>query len=82
MATSGVGEPWYTVGEVTQRLLGPQGYEITLESQSGSIKNPRRLAWRNTALPLSYDPVDACRRTEVPLHAAAEAYYREKGYLS
>jgi TRAP-type uncharacterized transport system substrate-binding protein len=46
MCVSGFGEPWWTVGEVTQRLMAPLGYDITLESRSGSIENPRWMARR------------------------------------
>jgi TRAP-type uncharacterized transport system substrate-binding protein len=44
MCVSSVGEPWWTMGEVTQRLMEPLGYEITLEPRSGSIENPRWMA--------------------------------------
>jgi len=46
MLVSSYGEPWYTVGEVTQRLLAPLGYDVTLETRSSSINNPRWMARR------------------------------------
>ena len=41
-----------------------------------------REAFLQTPLPLSYDPLAACQRTEIALHPGAEAYYRERGYLA
>lgn len=40
-AGSSVGEPWWTVGEVTARVLAPLGYEVEVEARSASTENPR-----------------------------------------
>lgn len=40
-AGSGIGEPWWVIGDVTRRLLEPQGYEVEVLSESGSTNNPR-----------------------------------------
>ncbi|MPZ48634.1 MAG: hypothetical protein GEU75_04860 [Dehalococcoidia bacterium] len=36
--------------------------------------------FRQTALPLSYDPSSVARDIGIPLHVGAERYYREVGY--
>jgi uncharacterized protein len=40
-----------------------------------------RELFRLTHMPYSYDPGNVARPRAVPLHPAAERYYREKGYL-
>jgi uncharacterized protein len=41
-----------------------------------------RHLFRRVYLPYSYDPKTAAREDGIPLHAAAQRYYREVGYLS
>jgi TRAP-type uncharacterized transport system substrate-binding protein len=40
-----------------------------------------RQLFRNTHMPYSYDPANVAAPRKVPLHPAAERYYRERGYL-
>jgi TRAP-type uncharacterized transport system substrate-binding protein len=42
----------------------------------------KRHLFRETHIPYSYDPYTVARDNGIPLHPAAERYYREKGYLS
>jgi TRAP-type uncharacterized transport system substrate-binding protein len=46
-----------------------------------SLDENRHL-FRETHIPYSYDPYTVARDSGIPLHPAAERYYREKGYLS
>jgi TRAP-type uncharacterized transport system substrate-binding protein len=46
-----------------------------------SLDENRHL-FRETHIPYSYDPYTVARDNGIPLHPAAERYYREKGYLS
>ena len=38
---NGTGEPWWALGEITVRTLAPQGYEVTILSESWGWLNPR-----------------------------------------
>jgi uncharacterized protein len=40
-----------------------------------------RHVFRETPLPISWDPQEALKYAEIPLHPAAERYYKEKGYI-
>ena len=40
-AGSTVGEPWWIVGDITRRLLEPQGYSVEVLTQSAADENPR-----------------------------------------
>jgi TRAP-type uncharacterized transport system substrate-binding protein len=41
---STIGEPWWVLGEITQRLLAPLGYDVTVTDQSAGIRSPRWVA--------------------------------------
>lgn len=51
-------------------------YEVTKALDAG------RHLFRQTHMPYSYDPANVAKSRAVPLHAGAERYYREVGYLS
>lgn len=61
----------YTRAEAPDELV----YDVTR-----ALSEARHL-FRQTHMPYSYDPMTVCKPRAVPLHPAAERYYREVGFL-
>ncbi len=78
----GVGDtPIQTVGISATAVYGLEGLPdaFVYDVAKALDQNRRMLKWAN--LPFSYDPDTVWDGEGVPLHPAAERYYRERGYM-
>ncbi|MFB3885138.1 MAG: TAXI family TRAP transporter solute-binding subunit [Thermodesulfobacteriota bacterium] len=69
-AGSTIGEPWWSLGEIVADVLKPQGYEVTIESESASDQNIRWISARKA---------DVGSTTPVHLQSAMQGIHQYRG---
>jgi len=78
----GVNKPTPSVYRPYQLIFGRDDMPDDFAFLLVKALDEQRHLFRETHIPYSYDPLTVARDSGIPLHPAAERYYREKGYLA
>jgi uncharacterized protein len=78
----GVDTPVRSVYRPWQLIFGRDDMPDDFAYLLAQAYDEHRDLFRETHIPYSYDPRQVARDNGIPLHPAAERYYRERGYLN